>query len=547
MREIITLQLGQQSNYLANHFWNAQESYFTYGADEETPVDHDVHFRPGIGSDGTETFMPRTVIYDLKGGFGTLRKINSLYEIDGDPSSSSLWSGQTVIQRQQPIEASAYQESLDAGQAPAELTTSTVRYWSDFNRVFYHPKSIIQLSEYELNSTVMPFEKWHMGEELFGSLDKEHDLLDRDLRPFVEEADQMQGVQIMTGIDDAWGGFVSKYMERLRDEYGKTPVWVFGAQEPHRGLPREKRLLKLVNKARTLSELNSQASLVIPLALPERPLPPTVQLDYSSPWHVSALFAVALESVTLYTRLRTSDRVYSSNLGNITDLLNVFGKQTIANLEMSISEAPQSHQNGTNGTNGTNGETNGLNGRGENVRNLYETGVDGINLEDESESGSQKGAATLDIDLSSPQDLNLDTSGRRRRKRHIFSQVIGDRGLQNLERANDDNDRELREQFGMRRRPKFHNYRSRLAFPLIDSYPKIFRDSYGHPVRENISVKTALSTDSTVTDKVKAIRSTVIRSIGIEDRETIGNELAEIAHSYKEGWSSDSDEDDDDD
>lgn len=238
MREIITLQLGQQSNYLANHFWNAQESYFTYGADEETPVDHDVHFRPGIGSDGTETFMPRTVIYDLKGGFGTLRKINSLYEIDGDPSSSSLWSGQTVIQRQQPIEASAYQESLDAGQAPAELTTSTVRYWSDFNRVFYHPKSIIQLSEYELNSTVMPFEKWHMGEELFGSLDKEHDLLDRDLRPFVEEADQMQGVQIMTGIDDAWGGFVSKYMERLRDEYGKTPVWVFGAQEPHRGLPR---------------------------------------------------------------------------------------------------------------------------------------------------------------------------------------------------------------------------------------------------------------------------------------------------------------------
>ncbi|XDG01148.1 hypothetical protein ABKA04_000763 [Annulohypoxylon sp. FPYF3050] len=354
MREIITLQLGQQSNYLANHFWNAQESYFTYGADEESPVDHDVHFRPGVGSDGTETFMPRTVIYDLKGGFGTLRKINSLYEIDGDPSSSSLWSGQTVIQRQQPIEASAYQESLDTGQATAELTTSTVRYWSDFNRVFYHPKSIIQLSEYELNSTVMPFEKWHMGEELFGSLDKEHDLLDRDLRPFVEEADQMQGVQIMTGIDDAWGG------------------------------------------------------------------------------------------------------VYSSNLGNITDLLNVFGKQTIANLEMSISEAPQSHQNGTNGTNGTHGETNGLNGRGENVRSLYETGVDGINLEDESEAGSQKGAATLDIDLSSPQDLNLDTSGRRRRKRHIFSQVIGDRGLQNLEQANDDNDRELREQFGMRRRPKFH-------------------------------------------------------------------------------------------
>ncbi|KAI1374648.1 tubulin nucleotide-binding domain-like protein [Hypoxylon crocopeplum] len=535
MREIITLQLGQQSNYLANHFWNTQESYFTYDANEESPVDHDVHFRPGIGSDGSETYMPRTVIYDLKGGFGTLRKINALYEIDDDAASSSLWPGKTVVHRQQPIEASAFQESLDTDQAPPELTTSTVRYWSDFNRVFFHPKSVIQLSEYELNSTVMPFEKWHMGEELFASLDKEHDLLDRDLRPFVEEADQMQGLHVMTGIDDAWGGFAARYMERLRDEYGKTPIWVFGVQEPNRGLPREKRLLKLVNKARALAELNSQASLVVPMALPESPLPSTVRLDSSSRWHVSALLSAALESTTLYTRLKTTDRAYSSNLANMTDLLNVFGKQTIANLEMSISETQRPRQNG-----GTNGNANGLNGRGENVRSLYET----TNVDDASESGSQKGVATLDIDLSSPHDLNLDPN-RRRRKRHVFSQVLADRGLDDLERSKDDDELEMREQ-GVRRRPKVHNYRSRVAFPIIDSYPKIFRDSYGHPMKDHISIQTALSTDSTVTDKVKALRNTVVRSINLEDRETIGNDLAEIADSYKEGWSSDSDEDDDD-
>ncbi|KAI1404003.1 tubulin nucleotide-binding domain-like protein [Hypoxylon fuscum] len=535
MREIVTLQLGQQSNYLANHFWNTQESYFTYGAEEESPVDHNVHFRPGIGSDGTETFMPRTVIYDLKGGFGTLRKLNALYEIDDDPAASSLWPGQTVVHRQQPIGVHAYQESLDTGQAPPELSTSTVRYWSDFNRVFFHPRSIVQLSEYELNSTVMPFEKWHMGEELFASLDKEHDLVDRDLRPFIEEADQMQGLQVMTGIDDAWGGFAARYMERLRDEYGKTPIWVFGVQEPATGLSREKRLLKLVNKARALAELNSQASLVIPLALPESPLPRSVQLNASSSWHVSALFAAALESMTLYTRLRTTDRVYSSNLSNMTDLLNVFGKQTIANLEMSISEPSKSHRNGANG------HSNGLNGRGENVRSSYETGIH----EDGSEAGSQKGVATLDIDLSSPQDLNLDHNRRRGRKRHIFSQVLADRGLQDTDPTVDE--LEMREQSmrGMRRL-KVHNYRSRVAFPIIDSYPKIFQDSYGHPVKDHVSIQTALSTDSTVTDKVKALRNTVVRSIGLEDRETIGNELAEIAESYKEGWSSDSDEDDDD-
>ncbi|KAI8958976.1 tubulin nucleotide-binding domain-like protein [Daldinia sp. FL1419] len=541
MREIITLQLGQQSNYLANHFWNVQESYFTYGADDESPIDHDVHFRPGIGSDGSETFMPRTVIYDLKGGFGTLRKINALYGIDDDAAaSSSLWSGQAIVQRQQPIEASSYQQSLDAGQAPPELTTSTVRYWSDFSRVFYHPKSIIQLSEYELNSTVMPFEKWHMGEELFATLDKEHDLVDRDLRPFIEEADQMQGLQVMTGIDDAWAGFAAKYMERLRDEYGKTPIWVFGAQEPDRGLPREKRLLKLANKARALAEFNSQASLVIPLALPETPLPPSVRLDPSSTWHVTALLAAAMESITLYTRLKTTDRAYSSNLGNMTDLLNVFGKQTIANLEMSISEPQKSTPNGTNRL-GRN--MNGLNGRGEHMGNSHGAEID---LDNDSETGSQKGTATLDIDLSSPQDLNLNQGGyTRRRRRRIFSQVLADRGPESLESASNDDNLEMRDRYGMRRRPKVHNYRSSVAFPIIDSYPKIFRDSYGHQVKDHVSVLTALSTDSTVTDKVKALRSTVIRSISLEDRETIGNELAEIADSYKEGWSSDSDGDDD--
>lgn len=110
MHEIITLQLGERANYLATHFWNlqvrtpvrrlssearadtVQESYFTYGEQEESLVDHDVHFRPGIGADGTETFLPRTLIYDLKGAFGTLRKYNALYELSEDQApAQGLW------------------------------------------------------------------------------------------------------------------------------------------------------------------------------------------------------------------------------------------------------------------------------------------------------------------------------------------------------------------------------------------------------------------------------------------------------------------------
>jgi hypothetical protein len=55
-------------------------------------VDHDVHFRPGVGADGGETYTPRTLIYDLKGAFGTLRKNNALYELAEDLApGQGLW------------------------------------------------------------------------------------------------------------------------------------------------------------------------------------------------------------------------------------------------------------------------------------------------------------------------------------------------------------------------------------------------------------------------------------------------------------------------
>jgi hypothetical protein len=97
--------------------------------------------------------------------------------------------------------------------------------------VYFHPKSIVQLNEYELSSTLMPFESWNVGDELFNSLDKEHDLLDRDLRPFAEESDHMQGIQVIASVDDAWGGFAARYMDRIRDEYGKTAVYVWGLED----------------------------------------------------------------------------------------------------------------------------------------------------------------------------------------------------------------------------------------------------------------------------------------------------------------------------
>lgn len=207
----------------------------------------------------------------------------------------------------------------------------------------------------------------------------------------------------------------------------------------------ERQLLKLVNKARALAELSSQASLVIPLAIPEEPLPSSIRLDTSSPWHVSALFAATIESTTLYTRIKTTDRINSSNLGHITDLLNVFGRQTIANIEMSPIKPPNPTRNGTNDI------ANLTNSRGELLSSLHDNSID-----DESESGSQKGTTSLEVDLSSPQDQRLESGIRGSRKRYVFSQVQTYRGLKIERAAADDNDDITNGHLGIKRRPKIH-------------------------------------------------------------------------------------------
>lgn len=77
----------------------------------------------------------------------------------------------------------------------------------------------------------MPFENWTAGEELFNSLDKEHDILDRDMRPFAEESDQLRAFQIFSGTDDGWGGFTARYIDSLQDEFGKKDIWMWAVED----------------------------------------------------------------------------------------------------------------------------------------------------------------------------------------------------------------------------------------------------------------------------------------------------------------------------
>lgn len=181
----------------------------------------------------------------------------------------------------------------------------------------------------------MPFEKWENGEELFVSTDTDNDLLDRDVRVWAEECDQMQGMQVFTSGDDAWGGFASRYVEKLRDEYGKMPIWTWGIEEEQGRGQKAKQLLRTINAARMINEMAGNASLYVPLSVPTTQLPEYVHLNRDSQWQISALLSMALESMTLPSRLRP-DEQRRGLLGDIEAALNVNGNQRIAQLQCTI-------------------------------------------------------------------------------------------------------------------------------------------------------------------------------------------------------------------
>jgi len=155
--------------------------------------------------------------------------IATLYSQTNTPTSSR--GGKTSTQKNPTIEEHDYQRHLNEGVEPPTLMPDKVRFWSDYNRVFYHPKSLVQIYETDLGPEQRAFNTWEAGVDLFESLDRENDLFERDVRPFIEECDQMQALQVMTSVDDGWSGFASKYIDRLRDEFGKGTIWVLACQE----------------------------------------------------------------------------------------------------------------------------------------------------------------------------------------------------------------------------------------------------------------------------------------------------------------------------
>ncbi|KAJ6584373.1 mtDNA inheritance protein Dml1 [Mycena capillaripes] len=316
MKEIIYIQAGTQANYIGTHFWNTQESYFTYEDGEDSDIDHGISFREGLNPKGEPTFCPRLLAFDHKAQFGTLSQANSLFGMDAALDDQILWSGDPVEYKQEAVRKSHYQtimEELDtnSGAPSSAVQPENIRYWSDFNRMYYVPRTIQKVPD------IPEWEdaegNWTGGREVFTRYDEDSGLMEGPLRLFLEECETIQGIQLMHDTS-TFGSFMDSFLTAARDDFAKLPLltWpLLSDESPFKPVDSRRGARKVINDALTVRSLSELSSMSVPIQSPTTWTDEVCSNTYINAnrahvYHTSAILSAHIETITLPLRLNAA-------------------------------------------------------------------------------------------------------------------------------------------------------------------------------------------------------------------------------------------------
>ncbi|ODV79322.1 tubulin nucleotide-binding domain-like protein [Suhomyces tanzawaensis NRRL Y-17324] len=322
MSEAITISLSQQAGHVTTHLYNTQESHIPYKKTQ--PVHHNNSVFLTTSKNGNHTnYAPRSVVYDFKGGFGALNK----HEYHEKKPNFDGISKHDVQSYHTPGEKTEYQINLDRGITDGDvLNENNTKFWSDYNKLIYNPKSLFTLENYVYNGQQngvhknfanLKFSAYNIGKEELNSNDID-DQLDR-FRFYLEQCDLFQGLNVIGEIDNGWGGFGNQLMEQLLDEYfnggisnSKNSIWYYGLSGA------KPNLHQTITRIKSTIELSKNSTLFLPINTVPTTTPfLSEQYSSSSLWHTSSLPAMFISSLWgLQTQLEnlTSMAVIEENL-----------------------------------------------------------------------------------------------------------------------------------------------------------------------------------------------------------------------------------------
>ncbi|XP_001606064.1 protein misato [Nasonia vitripennis] len=338
-REILTIQLGHYANFVGTHWWNLQETNFSYDPQNPSEFNPEVLYRVAdVGNKVTST--PRLLLADLKGTLGYLSEegnYSELVQANVNQEPEILWEEnrlETTVQP--PAQKSAFVKSLESGESNEGVEfdfENETKSWVDYLIPRFHSRTVNVITEYEHGSTSQPFDLFPYGQSLWKRSAFSEDFADK-IRVYVEECDLMQGFQVLFDTDDGFSGLGAACIQHLRDEYGKS-ILTWPVLD---STPREKSIsdyAKAINTVLCWHNIGENTSLFSPLSCgtngwltPGKPRA-VENITYRSDlrYHTSALLATALDTLSLRYRHK---KYTMSALSDLCADLNKLGRKAVA-------------------------------------------------------------------------------------------------------------------------------------------------------------------------------------------------------------------------
>ncbi|CAF0942042.1 unnamed protein product [Rotaria sordida] len=200
VREIITLQIGNDSNNVGTELWNQLDIEQTHN---NTLIDYNTYY---TYNKKTNIPSPRVLIIDYRNTFGYLlnddeTNINSL-----NNNNSSI----EIVNRQ-----------IDNNFWSKNLKTNAK----------FHSKSLIPLTDYWYYSTNNQdnqdnqFDIYPIGQQIYKKM---FDQIENSLHYLLESCDSLQSFRCLYDINNSFSGLFTSIQDYLYDECPKRPVWSFG-------------------------------------------------------------------------------------------------------------------------------------------------------------------------------------------------------------------------------------------------------------------------------------------------------------------------------
>lgn len=240
MQEVVTVSVSQRANHLTTQFFNCQEENL-YKSTPDNGLDPSIFLYPSIDKIAkSASYYPRALLWDAKYGNGSLGTYQ--YETESEDYHFNNHATETennhqIVAIQKRINQSEYQKALDGNTPLPQLNKENTKYWSDYSRLVYQPYSFncLQNWYHDTENPNIPdfkglktqrFTNYEQGVNEWK--DCQDDFNDEHLRTALERCDSLQGFNLVTDMNTAWGTFSMSLLQDLRDEMPKTTIFTWG-------------------------------------------------------------------------------------------------------------------------------------------------------------------------------------------------------------------------------------------------------------------------------------------------------------------------------